>query len=146
MPYFGKISKQRLYTCRQPLILLFETVVQHWDCAVLCGHRTMEEQNALPREVSKVRWPNSAHNKLPSIAVDVVPWRCWGLDRPNVVWPDYRTKTYSKDLAEWYYFSGFVLGVAAQMGIKIRHGADWNMNRRVNDQTFDDLPHFELRE
>ena len=41
---------------------------------------------------------------------------------------------------------GFVEGVAAALGIKIRSGADWDMDRNVSDQSFIDLPHIELVE
>lgn len=52
---------------------------------------------------------------------------------------------YTKDLARWYYFGGYVCGVADELGIGIRWGGDWNGNRAIDDQSFDDLPHFERR-
>jgi hypothetical protein len=52
---------------------------------------------------------------------------------------------YAKDLARWYYFGGYVCGVAEELGIPIRWGGDWNGNRQVDDQSFDDLPHFERK-
>lgn len=51
---------------------------------------------------------------------------------------------YALDLARWYYFGGYVCGVASELGIPVRWGGDWNGNRKVDDQTFHDLPHFEL--
>jgi peptidoglycan L-alanyl-D-glutamate endopeptidase CwlK len=37
------------------------------------------------------------------------------------------------------------LGVASQMGLKIRWGGDWDMDTQTKDNKFDDLVHFELR-
>ena len=36
------------------------------------------------------------------------------------------------------------LGIASQMGHKIRWGGDWNNDFAVADNRFDDFPHFEL--
>ena len=41
-------------------------------------------------------------------------------------------------------FAGYVKGVAASLGIEIRIGADWNGNFTAKDQSFHDLPHFEI--
>jgi peptidoglycan L-alanyl-D-glutamate endopeptidase CwlK len=48
------------------------------------------------------------------------------------------------DTKRFYAFGGFVLGVAQGLGIRIRWGGDWNNNRYLNDQQFNDLVHFEL--
>ena len=56
---------------------------------------------------------------------------------------------YTKDVARWYYFGGYVLGVADQLhkagriGARIRGGLDWDGDRQLSDQHFDDLGHFE---
>ena len=42
-------------------------------------------------------------------------------------------------------FAGFVLGVANQMGINLRWGGDWDQDFEVQDNKFDDFPHFELK-
>jgi hypothetical protein len=49
-------------------------------------------------------------------------------------------------LKRWMHFCGYVKGVADTMGIPIRQGCDWNGNNIFTDQTFNDLPHCELRE
>ena len=53
---------------------------------------------------------------------------------------------YAKQMARWYYFGGFVLGTAAQMGIDIRWGGDWDGDRDIHEQNFDDLVHYERHE
>ncbi len=130
LPKFSKRSRKALDTCDAKLILLFEEVVKHYDCSVLCGYRDKEEQDRLYHEGrSKLFYPNSKHNTLPSRAVDVVS--C------PVSW---------SNMDQFYHFSGYVLGVAASLGIKIRSGLDWDNDRVLNDQTFMDGPHFELIE
>ena len=62
MPKFGKRSLARLNTCDAEIQVLFEEIVKHFDCTVLCGHRPKDKQDDLqgydpPR--TKVSWPNS---------------------------------------------------------------------------------------
>jgi len=128
MPKFGKRSLDNLNTCHPDLQRLFNEVIKYYDCSVLCGHRTKEEQDAAYHDGrSKVKWPNGKHNSMPSKAVDVAPY--------PIVWDDHR---------RFYMFVGIVRGIAAMMGIKIRCGADWDGDMEVKDQNFHDLPHFEL--
>jgi hypothetical protein len=49
------------------------------------------------------------------------------------------------DKERFYYFAGFVKGVASSLGISIRWGGDWNSDNNLKNQTFFDLPHFELK-
>jgi len=141
MPYFGPTSLGRLGTCDQRLQDLFLEVVGHRDCTVLIGHRTEAQQmaayHARPQR-SKVKWPNSKHNTYPSKAVDVAPW--------PTVWPDRVSDPHERELTwrEWYMFVGLVRGIAIEMNIPIRCGADWDGDYEIKDQNFHDLPHFEL--
>jgi peptidoglycan L-alanyl-D-glutamate endopeptidase CwlK len=129
MPHFSERSMKKLETCDPSLQTLFNEVIKNFDCTVLCGHRGEEEQNeAYHSRRSKKPWPQSKHNKLPSDAVDVAPY--------PINW---------NDEERFYYFAGYVQGVASQMGIKIRFGGDWDSDTEVDDQDFNDLPHFELR-
>ena len=129
MPRFGRKSKERLASCDPQLRDLFNEVIKHVDCSVLEGHRSGERQNKLYDEgKTKVRYPNGRHNANPSLAVDVTPY--------PVDWEDRERQT---------LFAGFVLGIANSMGIKIRWGGDWNMDFHVQDNKFDDFPHFELK-
>ena len=129
MPKFGKRSMERLNTCDEDLVALFQEVVKYFDCSVLEGYRGEEKQNKYFNEgKSKLKYPEGRHNKKPSNAVDVVPY--------PVDW---------NDREQMSYFAGFVKGVAYKMGIPIRWGGDWNNNNDLKDNNFDDLPHFELR-
>jgi peptidoglycan LD-endopeptidase CwlK len=127
MPSFSIQSRTHLDTCHADLILIFDRVIQLWDCTVIEGYRTPERQRELIRTGAS-RTEISKHCSQPSRAVDVAP--C------PIVW---------KDINRFYYFAGFVKGVAAQMGIPIRWGGDWDSDGQVRDQTFNDLVHFELK-
>ena len=48
------------------------------------------------------------------------------------------------DRERFHLFAGFVLGIAQSMEINVRWGGDWNKNWEVDDNQFDDFPHFEL--
>jgi peptidoglycan L-alanyl-D-glutamate endopeptidase CwlK len=128
MPSFGKRSRANLDTAHESLQKLFDEVVKEYDCAVIEGHRNQERQDRLFFEgKSKLKFPNGKHNKVPSLAVDVVPY--------PIDW---------SDKVRFYHFAGYVKGVASQLGIKVRWGGDWDSDNDLNDQTFFDLPHFEL--
>ena len=128
MPQFGKTSRKRLENAHASLQEIFNEVVKVIDCSVLESYRDEETQNRYFDEgKSKVKYPNGRHNKLPSLAVDVTPY--------PVDWNDRERQT---------LFAGYVLGIASQMGHKIRWGGDWNNDFAVADNRFDDFPHFEL--
>jgi len=132
MPRFGPKSKERLSECDPKLQALFNEVIKHVDCSVLEGIRTKEKQDRMFAEgKSKFKYPGSKHNIAndgdKSIAIDVTPY--------PVDWKDRERQT---------LFAGFVIGTAKGMGINIRWGGDWDMDFEVNDNKFDDFPHFEL--
>ncbi len=142
MPRFGKTSSDRLSTCHPLLAELMRKVVKTRDCAILEGHRTERRQNELfAQNRTKVRWPDSQHNALPSLAVDVAPWYN---DAPHVRWPDPNCSTHARELGQWYLFIGYVQRTAEELGIAIRCGADWDGDGLATDQSFHDLPHIEL--
>ena len=129
MAKFGSKSRARLATCHEDLQKVFNEVIKTVDCSILEGHRDERTQDKYYKEgKSKVRYPMGRHNSKPSRAVDAVPY--------PIDW---------KDRERFHLFGGFVLGVANRMGITLRWGGDWNGNFRVDDNNFDDLPHFELR-
>ena len=129
MAKFSRRSKDRLNTCHKDLHKVFNEVIKHVDCSVLEGHRSCARQNKLYEEgKTKVRYPKGRHNASPSRAVDVVPY--------PIDW---------NDRERFHLFSGFGIGLARGMGITLRWGGDWNMNFEVDDNKFDDFPHFEIR-
>lgn len=128
MPSFSKNSKEKLRTCHVDLQKIFNTVIREFDCTIVCGYRGEEAQNeAFRRKKSTKQYPDSKHNKKPSLAVDVVPY--------PIDW---------EDTDRMYFFCGYVLRVSHDLLIPIRLGADWDKDTEVDDQKFIDLPHFEL--
>ena len=129
MPKFGKKSLKQLETCHANLRKVFVEVVKTVDCSVLEGHRGKDRQDALYKDgKTKVKYPHGRHNEFLSRAADVVPY--------PIDW---------EDRERFHLFAGFVLGTAKQMGINLRWGGDWNQNWFVDDNKFDDFPHFELK-
>lgn len=119
---------QRLSTCEPRLIRLIEEVSKVFPIMVLTGFRGEGAQMEAYRSgTSKTKWPMSKHNKEPAQAVDIAPLPYDG-----------------KNTKRLLYLAGYVRGVASQLGIPIRCGADWNGNFNPSDETFSDLFHFEL--
>jgi len=134
MPKFGERSTNNLVQADEDLQKLFNEVIKYYNCAVICGHRNEEEQNtAYDSGLSKLKYPESKHNKYPSLAVDVVPYFA---TKPHIRW---------NDKEKFYEFAGFVQGVAKMMGIDIRWGGNWDSDDELKDQSFFDLPHFEKK-
>jgi peptidoglycan L-alanyl-D-glutamate endopeptidase CwlK len=120
----GKTSRARLLTCHPDLIRFVSALADDVDAglvpgvsdiSVACGHRNKADQDREFAEGdSKLEWPKSKHNSLPSRAVDVWLYPVsWG------------------DLRPWRALRAHALVVAARLGIKIRV-ISW------------DWPHFEL--
>jgi peptidoglycan LD-endopeptidase CwlK len=138
MPRFSQKSFSQLSTCHPDLQAIFFEVIKTFDCVVLEGYRNEQDQNkAFADGKSKLKYPNGMHNSLPSHAVDVAPY-----DPPTTVnW---------SDVKRFYYFAGYVMGIAQKLKDEgkitssIRYGGDWNRNTEVSDQTFNDLVHFEI--
>ena len=130
MPSFSARSRERLETCDERLVDVFDEVVKHFDCTILEGWRSEEDQNeAFRTGRSKLKYPDGNHNKQPSFAVDVAPY--------PVDW---------ENLDRFRYFAGFVMGIASQIGTRLRWGGDWDGDTELRDQKFVDLPHFEVLE
>jgi peptidoglycan L-alanyl-D-glutamate endopeptidase CwlK len=143
MPKFSPTSEARLGTCDSRLVVLFHRVVAVYDCTILEGHRGQEAQDRAHAEGrSKLKWPDGNHNRFPSNAVDAAPFDA---EKAGVNWnTDVKTPEGRANLARFYHFAGIVQGVASQMGLRVRWGGDWDSDTRFDDQTFQDLVHFEL--
>jgi peptidoglycan L-alanyl-D-glutamate endopeptidase CwlK len=95
---------------------------------VLEAYRDEQSQNmAYASGRSKLQYPASKHNRIPSEAIDISPY------------PYDPTNT-----SKFYYFAGYVMALAKNMGIKVRWGGDFNQNLDPKDDKFKDLFHFEL--
>jgi len=160
--HYSLKSLTRLRTSHEELQRLFSEVDVHWPHTILEGARTQEQQQRnVESGVSKTM--DSRHLDVPARAVDAAP--------DPLAWPDVKERlallqvqlpesvraplmqairAYAKDVGRWYYFAGYVLGTADQMRkhgemtLRVRHGGDWDGDRDIHEQNFDDLPHFEL--
>lgn len=135
MPVFSADSRAKLATIKPPLRELMEEAIQHVDFTIVWGARTPEEQNELYRKgFSKRDGYINLSNHQPDAdgmasAVDIAPW--------PVDW---------RDEKRFYLLAGFILCLAFQRGIRIRWGGDWDRDLDLNDQSFNDLAHYELVE
>jgi peptidoglycan L-alanyl-D-glutamate endopeptidase CwlK len=139
MPKFGKTSNARLSTCHPDLQLIFNTAIKTVECSIFCGHRNKSKQNkAYDDQLSQVQWPDSKHNALPSMATDAGPYF---IELNNTDWEDKKA---------FAVFAGYCMRVADELLEKalithrLRWGGDWDGDGRTLDETFVDLPHFEL--
>lgn len=129
MPHFSERSASRLATCDPRLASLMLRVVEITDCTVLVGHRNQADQNeAYEAKRSKLQWPDSKHNGLPSKAVDIAPYP---------IPKDWNPKPF-------IYLAGVVKAEAHHMGLNIRWGGDWDQDDDLLDNKFNDYVHFEI--
>jgi peptidoglycan L-alanyl-D-glutamate endopeptidase CwlK len=128
MPQFGARSLEALEYVEPRLRLVLDEAIRFWDFSVLEGFRGPERQDELfTQGATKVRWPNSAHNSLPSRAVDIAPY--------PIDW---------EDTERFVQLAGAILTIARQFGIELRWGGDWDRDGRMSDERFRDLVHFEM--
>ena len=156
---YGRRSNERLDTTHPDIQRLMRRVGPNFANTILEGERSEEQQRKnVEKGVSKTM--NSLHLHDPADAVDAAP--------DPLAWPQARklkqriesvagqltdeqeaeimalVGEYVKEVGIFYYFGGFVLGTAQEMGLDIRWGGDWDGDRSL-DQRFDDLVHFERR-
>lgn len=130
MPKFSRLSEQRLATADPRLQALLREAIKHVDFTVLCAYRNAEDQDdAFRTGRSKVRYPDSKHNTLPSSAVDIAPY--------PVDW---------KDTARFARLAGYLERIAHEQGIRIRWGGDFDQDGATADERFIDMPHIEIVE
>lgn len=138
---FGNKSKKQLDTCHKDLQTICNEVIKSFDFSILEGTRTLQQQQIYFKDnKSKLDGINkkSKHQSLPSMAVDVAPYPI-----------NFENK--DKVRARFYLLAGYMLQASEQLynDNKISHkliwGGDWDNDKDFEDQTFDDLPHFELK-
>ena len=121
MAKFSKRSKDILKNADIRLQQIFNDVIKHYDCSVICSTRNKEDQNKAHRMgFSKVKYPDSLHNHKPSLAVDVIPY-----------------PTGYKSDEEFYKLATWVFKAAQDFGVKVVFGGHW--------KNFKDLPHWQLK-
>ena len=76
---WGQTSRTMLAQCAPDLQVLWNRVIARddlpFDLKVTCGYRGEADQNkAYAEKKSRLKFPNSKHNKSPSLATDVSPF------------------------------------------------------------------------
>lgn len=134
MNKFGKASMEKLATVDNRLRWIMEEVLQVVNITVICGHRNKNDQDRAVNEgKSKLPWPHSNHNTLPSRAVDIAQYFP---EEPHIHWNDKKS---------FAFVAGVVMAVAYRHGVRIRWGNDWNNNQDTGDEKgLEDMPHFEI--
>lgn len=122
---------ERLATCHKVIQEVVVEANKEVNFSVLCGHRGEKEQNeafnSVPKR-SKLKYPKSRHNKMPSLAVDLLP-----------------LPTQWSDIRAFKRMAAVIQRIARVKGAHIIWGGDWNENGRSDDEKFFDGAHFELR-
>jgi len=130
MPSYSKSSNRKLKECHTDIQRVFSIVIKHFDHKVIWGFRGQADQDvAYFAGNSKVKFPDSRHNVIPSMAIDIAPY--------PIDWGDER---------RFIFIAGFILGVAKLKGINLRWGGDWDRDTEVKDNKFNDYGHFEIME
>lgn len=128
MPSFSNRSRAILDTCHGDLQTICRHAIRNFDFSVIEGHRSNERQDQLFHAgKSTLRAGESKHNQTPSQAVDIAPY--------PIDWNDHR---------RFHLLAGFMFQSAANHGIALRWGGDWDGDWELDDQSFIDLPHFEV--
>ena len=128
MPSFSEQSSSTLAQCHIDLQRVCDEVIKSYDFTIVEGYRSNERQDELFRQgKSKLQAGMSKHNSDPSLAVDIVPY--------PIDW---------EDVGRFYLLAGFMFQAASDLGVRLRWGGDWDGDWDHKDQTFHDLPHFEL--
>jgi peptidoglycan L-alanyl-D-glutamate endopeptidase CwlK len=129
---FSATSEFNLSTCHPKLQRLVRVMAQRapksLDFSVTCGYRNEADQEAAVRAGRSTKhFPDSKHNVMPSVAVDLAPH--------PIDW---------KDTARFARLAGYLQAVADDLGIEVRWGGDWDGDGRTADERLVDMPHFEL--
>lgn len=129
---FSEHSLEQLNTCSGRLQEIVREAIKIIDFTVIIGYRNPEQQEeAFEAKKSKLHWPNSAHNKFPSLAVDLAP-----INKGKIDWTDVKA---------FAYLAGIMKTIAFQQGVDLIWGGDFNRDNVMNNDGFNDLPHFEIR-
>lgn len=135
---FGARSQKNLSSCHELLQRVACRAIGYGviDFSVIEGHRAIDRQQQLFAEgKSKIDGvtKRGKHNEQPSEAVDLLPYP-HEINGVNV-WADRQ---------RFCVLAGLMYAAAAENGVAIRWGGDWDCDGNNADSNFNDLPHFEI--
>lgn len=140
MATFGNKSASRLSTCHEDLQKICNLAIEYYDFSVTEGTRTKATQMKYFKEgKSKLDGINkiSKHQSTPSMAVDIAPY--------PIKWKGNKSRARFYQLSGYMFLAAEILLQAGSISHKLRWGGDWDSDKDFEDQSFDDLPHFELK-
>lgn len=125
---FGPKSQACLAQAHPLFTLVFNQVVEIKNCTLIQSVRGESGQKkAILDGTTTLPWPDSLHNKIPAMAVDVQPWPFRETDHTDI-----------------HRLAGVILAVSKSMGIPLTWGGDWDGDGDTKDQKLVDLFHWEL--
>jgi peptidoglycan L-alanyl-D-glutamate endopeptidase CwlK len=114
------------------MVKVIDRAIELYDFSILQTTRTREEhQEYIRLGMTKVTYNATRHKPNAdglSEAVDIIPW--------PIDW---------NDLNRFHFLAGIMFTAAAEVGVEIVWGGDWDGDRDFTDQDFNDLPHFQLK-
>lgn len=131
-------SKNKLLTCNPRAQAAVHWLLHFVDVGVADGHRNEAKQNQhFTNGASQKQWPDSKHNKYPSNAFDLYAYVA-GIG-------GIMDRTKSARCNEYYArIAGLLESKCAVEGWYFRWGGNWDGDQSLDDQTFNDLMHFEI--
>lgn len=147
MPFrFGNSSTTKLLTCHEDLQKVLQLAItrSRIDFGISEGHRSLARQKQLfdegKSQIDGIE-RKGKHNFEPSLAADIYVYH-----------PDLETRRkLVYDKASLCYIAGIIISCAEELlekeeiTHKVRWGGNWDKDGVIlQDQNFDDLPHFEL--
>lgn len=109
---FSEKSKKKISTMHPDLQGILYDAIEMMDLTIVYGYRGEAEQNeAYDSGHSKLRFPQSDHNRMPSDAADVIPYpEKWGATRE-----------------QFMLMQGILRGIAHKRGVKLKKLIDWDL-------------------
>ena len=134
--YLDDRSRKNLATAHSEWTRIILDIAPYFPLSVIQGYRGKKEQDRLYNMGnSKVMWPDSKHNVMPSLAIDVIPQPL-----PHE-WGDHDWR----ERVKFYQLGILIQTTAMKYGHLVRSGYDWDQDGDYRDQSFNDLVHHELQ-
>lgn len=152
---FGKTSKERLDTCQKDMVSIMELAISRSsiDFGIAQGARTWQQQLDYFEQGKSKLDPRLSQNKERAKHVTGNGWRELSEAVDIYIYhPDYETRRkLAYDIPSLAYVAGVVQSCARELfecgevAHIIRWGGNWDRDGVIlQDQSFDDMPHFEL--
>lgn len=128
MPTFSKRSLKARAELHPILQQIVDEAIKTEDFVILDAQRgRAEQERAFKAGNSKARFSQSAHNYIPAVALDLVPYP---IDFNNI--------------AGFKRIAKLITKIAKEKKLPVRWGGDWDMDGDWSDEKFLDWGHFEL--